>query len=144
MARRRSIGIGIIAACATLLSAIPATAFAGPIGVISTLIMLLYVAIAIAIGLALLGLVLARYITDPQQRAIARLSIVLFVATPVPIAASNGTSSFLPALAVVLTSWTHAGPHAYVLLTAYAISFAMFVPLVLIWFRLGERYRVRR
>ena len=134
-------------AVAASLCTVPIAALAGPIGAINAIFMAFYVVAAVVIGLALLGLVLCRFIPDRRTRAIARLSIVLLVATPVPIAGGYGTSSFVPALIAALTHMvgvTQPGLFAHSLLVAYVVSFAAFAPLVLAWQRLGERYYGRR
>lgn len=125
--------------------AVASGAHAGPIAAISAIFMAFYVACGVVIALALLALVLCRFIRDRQARALARLSIVLLVATPVPSLGSYGTSSFMPAFIACLAGAFSGGSRAtglfaHPILVAYAISFAAFVPLVLIWFRLDERY----
>lgn len=98
------------------------------------------------LAVTLVSLRICRSIANRTVRALARLAIVVLVATPVPMADQYGTSSFAPACIAALRYLNLGGGSAAHGLFAFAVpiaclvAFAAFAPLVIAWVRLGEPY----
>jgi hypothetical protein len=134
---RATIGIGFAA------TAWPLGASAGDMDALGVLVVLFWVYCGLVVAAASAALYCCRFIRDRTQRAITRLAIVLLVLTPVPMAQGYGKTAIAPAFLAVLQSLNLAGSsvrNGYAVWVAYAMSFGLFVPLVLAWIRVGRRY----
>ena len=144
-ARTSGCAKGSVAAVA-LAAAVPGIASAGPIAVIDSLYTIFYLYAAIVVVLAIVALVLCRRIRNPVRRALARLAIIVFVFTPVPMLGPSDTSYYAVAFVAGIgelnlsgASRHGTGIFAHPFLLAYTIMFALFVPIVLAWMRIGTR-----
>lgn len=94
---------------------------------------------------SIVAFVACKRIRDHTLRALTRLAIVVLVCTPVPMPQGAGRTAFVPAFFAAIPDFLGTGARGHGLfahphLLAYGIAFLLFVPLVLAWLALENRY----
>jgi hypothetical protein len=121
----------------------PIAASAGDMDAVGAIVIAFYLYCGIVLVASAACLYFCRSIRDRTHRAIARLSILLLVLTPVPMMQLYGKTLFMPAFLAVVASINGSGSSQHngaSILIAYAVAFVLFVPLVTAWMRIGNRY----
>jgi hypothetical protein len=129
---------------AVALSLCAPSVFAGDMDAVGYAAIAFLVYAGVVIAATIVALWMCKRIAEPRVRALVRLLIVVFLYTPVPYPVLTGQTQVLPAFMLVVSANNYVprdGILSHPVVLAYAIALLLWLPVVMLWTYVGERYR---